>query len=957
MTDLPHPPVAPAAPLRTPERPVRDARVMRLSATTGADYARRLRDALDDPVRCAALAATGLLDDVQGGPTLARVARLAARALRAPVAQVNLVTRERQTPVALHCEPPVARGAWAAPVGLERSYCQHVVAAGEALAIVDARAHPLVRDSAATRDGGIVAYLAVPLRLRATDAPGGADAAEPTAGSGGADLVLGSVCVVDFVPRAWSADDVALLEDLAAAAGDDVMLRLAARAAHDGAAEATESRYAAILAAAGVAVLGVDAEGRTTFANPEAERILGWSAAELVGRDQHALVHHTRPDGTPYPVGECPVYAARRTGVPTRSEQELFWRRDGTPVPVAFVVTPLGAQGAPSGAVITFEDVSARQAAEAALARALAEASEGRRTLEALLEHIPEGITIADAPDVTIRHVSRYGRQLLERPVEALTGRPAAEHPTQWQVHHAEGGTPARPEELPLTRATAAGETVRNEEWVLRRDDGAMITVLCNAGPIRDGAGRITGGVIAWRDIDARKRRDRRLRLVQELTAALSAAATPEAVADVVLARGGAAVDAGGGLLFLREDAGADAAVDVPTGWVQLVGAHGYDEAETASFRRLPLDTPLPVGAVVREARAAWHGSLSGRAPASPGAAPLAVVPARHAAVACVPLAVRGAAFGALCFDFATPQPFDDETREHLLTVAGLCAQALDRARLFAAERSARAAAERARQEAEGANQAKSHFLSTMSHELRTPLNAIGGYVQLMEMELRGPITAEQRDALERIDRAQRHLLGLINDVLNYARLEARRVEYDVRAIALAEVVRDVTAMVEPQLAARQLTLHVALADGAAPAAGAAPGHVWADREKLAQVLLNLLSNAVKFTAPGGRVAVTLAPVPGRADVVALAVSDTGLGIAPAQQEAVFEPFVQVHRERVVGSQQGTGLGLAISRDLARGMGGELTLTSEPGRGSTFAVLLRRVAFTGDDAGPGDAAP
>jgi signal transduction histidine kinase len=235
-----------------------------------------------------------------------------------------------------------------------------------------------------------------------------------------------------------------------------------------------------------------------------------------------------------------------------------------------------------------------------------------------------------------------------------------------------------------------------------------------------------------------------------------------------------------------------------------------------------------------------------------------------------------------------------------------------------------------------------------MSHELRTPLNAIQGHVQLLELGLHGPVTAPQREAFGRIDRAQRHLLGLINSILSYARLEGGRVEYDVREVRLADVVRDVLPMVEPQLLAKGLTLDVGLSDDA----GGEPVRVWADQERLAQVLLNLLSNAVKFTAAGGRVAVTVGDRDdgsGPADVVFLRIADTGVGIPADKLEAVFEPFVQLRSSYVPGPS-GTGLGLAISRDLARGMGGDLRARSVEGEGSTFTVTLRRVTTPAGEA-------
>ena len=238
-----------------------------------------------------------------------------------------------------------------------------------------------------------------------------------------------------------------------------------------------------------------------------------------------------------------------------------------------------------------------------------------------------------------------------------------------------------------------------------------------------------------------------------------------------------------------------------------------------------------------------------------------------------------------------------------------------------------------ARAEAEAANRAKSEFLAVMSHELRTPLNAIGGHVQLIELGLHGPVTDAQLIALNRVQRSQRHLLALINDVLNLVRIETGRVDFAMLTVPVAQLLADVMSTVEPLLSARQLTFAVSMPDGELA--------VRADPEKLQQVMLNLLTNATKFTNPGGTITVEATVATDGSDMVRVSVRDTGIGIPMTKLESVFEPFVQLGH-RTTCPQEGVGLGLAISRDLARGMGGELSASSVEGQGSTFVVTLPR---------------
>jgi signal transduction histidine kinase len=241
-----------------------------------------------------------------------------------------------------------------------------------------------------------------------------------------------------------------------------------------------------------------------------------------------------------------------------------------------------------------------------------------------------------------------------------------------------------------------------------------------------------------------------------------------------------------------------------------------------------------------------------------------------------------------------------------------------------------RTALEHQKRQAEAASNAKTEFLTVMSHELRTPLNAIGGYVDLIDMGLRGPLSDLQKRDLERIKASQTHLLGLISGVLDLARVEAGQVKYDLMNVAVDPFLAGLDALIAPQATTKAVTLNYV--------ACAADLAVVADREKLRQILLNLLSNAIRHTPAGG--AVTLS-ADQRGRRVAIVVEDTGPGIPDAKREVIFEPFVQLDRS-LTQIREGLGLGLAISRDLARGMFGELVVESNDGRGARFVLTLPR---------------
>lgn len=502
--------------------------------------------------------------------------------------------------------------------------------------------------------------------------------------------------------------------------------------------------------------------------------------------------------------------------------------------------------------------------------------------LLAILQQITEGVIFAD-PNGVIVFVNEAAKEIhglaeLDVPIERYT-----ETYDLLTIDE----DPYEPEELPLARAVRHGETILDAEWKIRRPDGTIVVALGSATPVRDVDGSPLGAALTMVDVTQRKRaealqngqqrvldmiaRGAPLRSVLETLVLVMEEQSPGMLGSVLI------LDADG--VHLRHGA----APSLPDAYNRVIDGIEIGErvgsCGTAAFSGQPVIATdiandsrwLDFRDVAADAglRASWSTPI--RSP-------------------------QGEVLGTFAMYYREPRSPTSPDRDLIEIATHLAGIALERERAESERLQLLQEAQTAREEAEAANRAKSEFLATMSHEIRTPINAIVGYTDLLEMGIAGPVSDGQKAQLERVKASSTHLLRLIEDVLDLAKIEAGRltVEYD-RELAISAVAAAL-ALVGPQAVHRGIEIQDSCADDTST-------FYVGDEDRVRQILVNLLTNAIKFTDPSGKITVTCgtaeesdADTVGNGPWTYIRVTDTGIGIFPEQLESIFRPFEQAEQ-------------------------------------------------------------
>ena len=641
-----------------------------------------------------------------------------------------------------------------------------------------------------------------------------------------------------------------------------------------------------ILTHAGEGIYGLDLEGKTTFCNPAAAQMIGYEIEELIGKPQHATVHHTRADGSPYPREECPVYAALKDGTVHHVSDEVFWRKDGSSFPVDYVSTPIIEDDKIIGAVVTFKDITSQRESENSLKESQEFSNDILLNIHDPVITINEKGIILSVNDATITMFGNSHEELLGKNVKMLMPEPFWSEHDQYLKRYLQTG---------ISKIIGIGREV-----VGYHKDGSTFPMDLAITVSHLKGERIFIGVL--RNISEEKQQKLILeKKIQERTSELQK--TAQELIDFI--------DTANAPIF-----GVDTQGNINE-WNQKV-------AEITGFSK---DEVLGKNLVQTRIREEYQDSvqtilqdaLKGKE-TSNYEVPLYSREGKRVLILLNATTKRNAE-GHIIGVVGIGQDITelDSYRESLLSKVDEKTRELGKTLEIAEDTNLRLLE---------ANRHKSQFLSSMSHELRTPLNGILGFIDLLKGTHFGPLNETQLDFASQIEDSGKHLLDLISDLLDVAKIDAGAMELDLENCLPQDCFPEVLGMIKPQLDQKRLQLK-SLIDPSVTA-------VVCDIRRVKQIMVNLLSNAIKFTTENGTIEVKIFKENGLTKIM---VSDTGIGISEKDQKIIFDEFAQADRVRdeALG---GVGIGLALSRRLVELHGGEIGVESKEGKGSTFWFTL-----------------